>query len=398
MAGLPIGAETSDNTRSMQPMTLIYLDNNATTRPHPEVVEVMSRHWRDSFANPGSRHRAGRRARQVLESSRESMAAILGADPDEIIFTGGGTEANNMAILGFAKGPPGRIAVTAGEHPAVLEACRFLEGRGWGLQTLPVDRQGLLCNPSAGDGRLAHDVRLAAVILAHNETGVIQCLRPLADDCRSRGIPLHVDAVQAVGKVPVHFHALGVSSLALGAHKFQGPRGVGALLLKRGLSLAPSAFGGHQESGRRPGTESVPLIAGMVRALELFHAEAKQRQSRMRQLRDLLEEGLAERCRPVVINGSREHRLPNTLNVAFPGVDGEALLVALDLEGIACSLGSTCASGSAEPAPALVAMQCPSEVLQSSVRFSLGNENTTEEIAQAVEVIARTVQRLRAHH
>ncbi|MSR60795.1 MAG: cysteine desulfurase [Planctomycetaceae bacterium] len=378
-------------------MAPIYLDNNATTRPHPEVVEVMSGHWRDSYANPGSRHLAGRRARQVLETARESIAAILGADPDEVIFTSGGTEANNMAVLGFAQDPPGRLAVTAGEHPSVLEPCRFLEGRGWGLQILPVDQQGLLTDPPGGNPHLEHDVRLAAVILAHNETGVIQNLQPLADDCRRRGVPLHVDAVQAVGKILVDFHDLGVASLALGGHKFHGPRGVGALLLKRGLKLAPSAFGGHQEAGRRPGTEAVSLIAGMARALELFHAQADRRQSDMRLLRDHLEQGLAERCRPVVINGWRAQRLPNTLNLAFPGVDGEALLVALDLEGIACSLGSTCASGSAEPAPALVAMQCPPEVLQSSVRFSLGIDNTPDEIAQAVEIIARTVQRLRAH-
>lgn len=381
----------------MSSATAIYLDHNATTRPHPEVVEVIVRHSRDSFANPGSRHAFGRRARQVLESSRESMAAILGAEPDEVIFTGGGTEANNMALLGFARGTPGRIALTAGEHPAVMETCRFLVDRGWELQILPVDRQGLLLEGERAVPALADNVRLAAVILAHNETGVIQDLAALAAECRSRGVPLHVDAVQAVGKIPVNFHSLGASSLALGAHKFEGPRGIGALLLRRGLVLSPSAFGGHQESGRRPGTEAVPLIAGMARALELFHSDAERRQARMRELRDRLEHGLVERCPPAVVNGSRTKRLPNTLNVAFPGVDGEALLVALDLEGIACSLGSTCASGSAEPAPALLAMHCVPEVLHSSVRFSLGNEHTAEQIDRAIEIVSRAVTRLRGH-
>ncbi|HTI49887.1 MAG TPA: cysteine desulfurase family protein [Planctomycetaceae bacterium] len=375
--------------------SLIYLDNNATTRPHPDVVELMSRHWRDSFANPGSRHLPGRRARQVLEQARESMAAILGADSDEVIFTSGGTESNNMALLGLARGAPGRIALTAGEHPSVMETCRFLEGQGWGLQILPVDEEGLLRPPAKDQTWLAADVRLAAVILAHNETGVIQDLGELAGECRSRGTPLHVDAVQAVGKIPVSFRLLGASSLALGAHKFHGPRGVGALLLRRGVKLAATAFGGHQESGKRPGTEAVPLIAGMARALELFAAEEERRTIRLCGLRDRLEQGLVDLCRPVVINGSRQRRLPNTLNVAFPGIDGEALLVALDLAGIACSLGSTCASGSAEPAPVLIAMNRSPDVLRSSIRFSVGIDNTDDEIDQAVRIIARAVNQMR---
>jgi cysteine desulfurase len=394
----------------------------------------MNRHWRDSFANPGSRHAAGRRARQVLETSRDSMAAILGAHPDEVIFTSGGTESNNMAILGMSSGAPGTIALTAGEHPAVMETCRFLETRGWKLSILPVDEEGLVSHtaivPRQGDMETrrqgeqksaesatspapglplswpppllqsasegSHPLRLVTLILAHNETGVIQDLQPIAAECAARGVPFHIDAVQAVGKIPIHFHDLGVTSLALGAHKFYGPRGIGALLLKRGVTLAPSAFGGHQESGRRPGTEVVPLIAGMAKALELFHVEQEQRLARTRRLRDQLEAGLVALCLPVVLNGSREKRLPNTLNVAFPGVDGEALLVALDLEGVACSLGSTCASGSAEPAPVLLAMNRPKEVWHSSVRFSVGIETTAEEIDQAAVVIAAIVKRLRA--
>lgn len=368
----------------------IYLDNNATTRPSLEVIEVMDRLWRDGFANPGSRHAAGRRARQALESSRESMAAILGADPEEVIFTSGGTESNNMAVLGFAHGTPGTIALTAGEHPAVMEAAHHLQHTGWKLHTLPVDHEGRLRREQLPD-----DLRLACVILAHNETGVIQDVSPLAELCRERKIPLHLDAVQAVGKIPVNFHALGCTSLALGAHKIHGPRGVGALLLRKGWKLAPSAFGGHQEAGRRPGTEVVPLIAGMTRALELFHAESAARMQRLSELRDRLERGLIDACPAAVVNGSREHRLPNTLNIAFPGVDGEALLVSLDLEGVACSLGSTCASGSSEPAPVLVAMNAPPEVLRSSVRFSLGIENTAVEIDRAVSIISSVVCRLR---
>jgi cysteine desulfurase len=372
---------------------VIYLDNNATTRPHPEVIDVMQRHWHESFGNPGSRHAAGRRARQVLETSRESIAAILGAHPDEVIFTSGGTESNNMAVLGFTDGPPGTIALTAGEHPAVLETCRFLEAINWKLAILPVDAEGLLVVP---EGLFALEyLRLVTIILAHNETGVVQDVRALAAACQERAVPFHVDAVQAVGKIPINFHDLGVTSLALGAHKFYGPRGVGALLLRRGFKLAAFGFGGHQEAGRRPGTEVVPLIAGMARALELFQAECEQRIARTRELRDRLEQRLAAACPPVVLNGSRERRLPNTLNAAFPGVDGEALLVALDLAGIACSLGSTCASGSAEPAPALLAMNRPREVWHSSVRFSVGIETTAEEIDEAVGKIAGIVNGLR---
>ncbi|MCY2968765.1 MAG: cysteine desulfurase family protein [Planctomycetota bacterium] len=376
---------------------MIYLDHNATTPPHPEVVELTQRLWRDAFANPGSRHTFGRRARQVLESARESFAALLGAFPDEVVFTSGGTEANNMAVLGFTRGSPGHIGLTAGEHPAVLETCRWLETQGFSLVDLPVDSDGLLepAGYAVGGEFPWSDCRLVSVILAHNETGVIQNLSPLAEICASRRIPFHVDGLQAVGKIPVNFHELGASTLAVGAHKFQGLRGAGALLVRRGWNLAPTAFGGHQEAERRPGTEAVPLVAGMVRALELFHADREARMDRQRRLRDRLEEGLRDRCPPVVLNGARTERLPNTLNLAFPGVDGEALLVALDLAGVACSLGSACSSGASEPAPVLISMKKPRNVLLSSVRFSLGADTTTEEIDAAIRVISEIVVRLR---
>jgi cysteine desulfurase len=399
----------SDRDFVILQMAMIYLDHNATTKPHPEVVEVMTQHWRESFANAGSRYAAGRRARQVLEASRESMASILGADSEELVFTSGGTESNNMALLGLATGPPGTIALTAAEHPAVIETCRFLQTRGWKLEFLPVDSEGLLPPPASANSagtstphsefRIPNSelpLRLVTVILAHNETGVIQDVASLAVICKARGVPLHVDAAQAVGKIPVNFHGLKVTSLALGARKFQGPGGIGALLIRRGTKLAPASFGGHQEAGRRPGTEAVPLIAGMARALELCTVDLERQMARVRALRDQLEQSLAARCPPVILNGSRERRLPNTLNVSFPGVPGEALLVALDLEGIACSLGSTCASGSAEPSPALVAMNCPREIWQSAVRFSLGVNNTADEIDRAAEIISRVVTRMRS--
>ncbi len=395
----------------------IYLDHNATTRPWPEVIETVAYHLQHSYANPGSRHAEGRQARKVLESSRESIASILGAQPDEVIFTSGGTEASNLALFGAAHSMThGTIALTAGEHPATIEACKSLKPHGWELALLPVDHEGRLLAEGVGSlfpsgpsslgnaDRLTvrsekdsrpRSVRIATVILAHNETGVIQEVRPLTTICREHGVFCHIDAVQAVGKIEVHFAELGATSLAFGAHKFHGPRGIGGLLLKKGTTLAPFEFGGHQESGRRPGTEMVALAAGMAKALEMWLRERHERTARLSELRNRLEAGLLDRCPWAVVNGSREHRLPNTLNIAFPGLDGEAILVNLDLEGIACSLGSTCASGSAEPAPALVAMGAPPEVYKASVRFTVGLENTLAEMDDAAERIGRVIARLR---
>ena len=376
-------------------MTPIYLDNNATTRPFPEVIETISKHSSAHFANPGSRHQHGRKARQVLEDARESIAGILGAHPKEVIFTSGGTESSNLAIFGFSRGEPGTIVLTAGEHPATVESCKSLKSSGWRTYNLSVDSDGRLLDEQYDE--LPWDqIKLVTLILAHNETGVIQDISPLAERCQQRSVPFHLDAVQAVGKIPVNFRDLGVSTLALGAHKFHGPRGIGVLLLREGLQLAPYFFGGHQEAGRRPGTEPVALIAGMAKALEIWSSEQDARRETICNLRDQLETGLLEACRSAVVNGSREQRLPNTLNIAFPGADGEALIVALDLVGISCSLGSTCASGSADPAPVLVAMGCEPEIYKSSVRFSVGIENTAQEIDEAVRRIARVVEQLRA--
>lgn len=378
----------------------IDFDHNATTRPLPEVVETIARHLETGYGNPGSRHALGRIARKVLEEAREGIAAILGADPGEVVFTSGGTESINLAIFSCAGHPsivPGAqaaIALTAGEHPATREACRKLERDGWKLRTLEVDSGGRLV-----EGRFADlpwdELALATVILAHNETGVVQDVSSLAECCREHRVPLHLDAVQMVGKLPVDFHALGATYLSLGAHKFHGPRGIGALLVRKPARFEPLLAGGHQESGRRPGTEPVALVAGMAKALELWHRDREARTARIVAMRDRLEQELIEVCAPAVVNGSREHRLPNTLNISFPGANGEALLVALDLEGIACSLGSTCASGSTEPAAVLVAMGCPPEVYESAVRFSLGVDNTLEEVEWAIPRIAGVVRRLR---
>jgi cysteine desulfurase len=386
------------------PGSTIYLDNNATTRPRPDVVEAMSRAFAEAYANPGSRHAAGRRARQALEEARESIAQILNAAPGEVIFTSGGTEASNMALFGFARGPAGTVALPPGEHPATEESVRVLESRGWKRVTLPIDSSGRL-RQEALDELPWNDIRLATILLAHNETGTIQDISRFAQLCGEHRLPLHVDAVQAVGKISVDFHGLNATSLAVGAHKFCGPRGIGALLLRDGAQLAPTCFGGHQEAGRRPGTECVALAVGMAKALELWHAEREELTARLRELRNRLLAGLTAECPPVIVNGALDLQrgktdpqdvcLPNTLSIAFPGCSGDALMVALDLEGVCCSLGSTCASGSSEPAPILVAMNRSPEVYDATLRFSIGRENTEEEIDEAVRRIARVVARAR---
>ena len=373
----------------------IYFDNNATTRILPDVAEAMSNAWIQVFANPGSQHSFGRDARRLLESSRDIIANVLNCESDEVIFTSGGTESINSAIHGLTIGRRGAIAVTAGEHPATTAACGRAAERGMNLVTMPVDENGLLQLDSLNELPWG-ELRLVAVILAHNETGIIQRLERLSDLCEQHRVPLLVDAVQAVGKIPVDFRAFRATALAFGAHKFHGPRGVGGLLLRRGIRLASLLHGGHQESGRRAGTEPVPLISGMAEALRIFQLNSTDGINAIRQMRDELQRRLEKDCAPVIIHGKAVDRLPNTLSVAFPGLEGEAMLVNFDMEGIACSLGSTCASGSAEPAPALLAMGIPDDVCMASVRFSLSCLTTQNEVRLAGDRISSVVNRMRS--
>jgi cysteine desulfurase len=372
----------------------IYLDNNATTAVDKRVLNRMSDCWQHAFANPGSQHAFGRAARRVLEDSRESIASILNADASELIFTSGGTESINAAVHGFTFGRRAVMALSDGEHPATIEACKNALMNGWNQATLSVDSHGLVEDQSL-DQLPWKELKMVCLILAHNETGVIQDVSRLSQLCQQHGVPLLLDAVQAVGKIPVDFQASGATALAFGAHKFHGPRGVGGLLLRRGVKLPPFLVGGHQESDRRAGTEAVPLIAGMATALELWKAEASDRGSLVRMLRDRLQTGLREKCGPVVVHGAGASRLANTLSIAFPGVPGEALLVNLHLAGIACSLGSTCASGSVEPAKSLLAMGVAPEICKSSVRFSLSHQNTSTEVETAIDRISAVVLRMR---
>lgn len=373
---------------------LIYLDNNATTPLDPDVARVMFETARAEPGNPGSRHAAGRRARQLLEDARETVARILDAQPDEVLFTSGGTESSNLAIRGLTEGRRGAVLLPAGEHPSVDEPVRRLIREGWKRSTLPISRSGRLDLSDLPSLDRA-EVKLACALLAHNETGVIQDLAPLVNWCRDQRVPLHVDAVQAAGKIDLSFRSLGATTMSVAAHKFHGPVGIGALLVKSGSRLQPQSLGGHQERSLRAGTEAVLLATGMAHALRIWHERRIEITSHLAALRDRLQDGLLRTCPPVVVNGDPEHRLPNTLHVSFPGCDADPLLVGLDLAGVCCSLGSACASGSAEPAPILLAMGLEPELYKSALRLSVGRQNTFEEIDEAVERIAAVVRGLR---
>ena len=375
----------------------IYLDNNATTPVLPAVWEAMRPFLADVYGNPASAHQAGRRARQALEDAREQIAALLDAHPDEVLFTSGATEANNLALFGLAGDPPGHLVASPVEHPCVTEPLRQLGQRGFTLDWLPVDATGVVRAEAISVVAQA-DARLVSVMLANHETGAVQPVAELAALLAGQGTGaalFHCDAVQAVGKLPVSFRGLGVATLSLSAHKFHGPKGIGALLCRRGVRLRPLFQGGHQQQGRRPGTEPVALVVGMATALALALAEREDRERHVRELRRRFLEGLAALAEPVVLNGP-EDGLPHTLNLSFPGLRADALLMSLDLEGVACSTGSACSSGSLQPSAVLRAMGVPEERLHSALRFSLSHLLGVEEIEEAARRVGRVVRRLRA--
>ena len=373
----------------------IYLDHNATAPLDPEVFEAMRPHWL-ALGNPESRHGFGRATRRAWENARETVAEILGADPEEVVFTSGGTESNNTAIFGLCGSSPGYLVSSPIEHPAVAEPVARLESGGFSIDRGPVGPDGVVVAGEMAD-LIRDDTRLATLILAHNETGALQPVARLANLASTRGIPVHTDAVQAVGRIPVDFHALGVATLAASAHKFHGPAGSGLLLVRKGVKLDARLVGGGQQGGRRPGTPAVALAVGLATALKRWHAEADARIARWRRLRDRLEAGLIAAIGPegVIRNGPSDEsgRLPQTLHLSFPGLDGDALLMRLDLAGIAASLGSACSSGTTRPSPTLLAMGLPADRLRSSVRFSLGAATTEEEIDEAVRRVAGIVGR-----
>jgi cysteine desulfurase len=377
-------------------MDCIYLDNNASTPVLPPVWEAMRPFFGDIAANPASSHRAGRRARQALEDAREQTAVLLGAHPDEVIFTSGATEANNLALFGLAGNPPGYLLASPIEHPCVQEPLGRLTESGFSLERLPVNRDGTVPVEALGQ-RLRPETRLVTVMRANHETGAIQPVRDLLDSFRARnpGGVFHCDAAAAAGKVPIRFHELGVTALTISAHKFHGPKGIGALLVGRHTKLRPQLWGGHQQQGRRPGTEPVALAVGLACALDLAHRESQTRWETVCRLRQRLLQRLRSSAAPVELNGPETGGIPHTLNLSFPGCRADVLLMNLDLAGVACATGSACSSGSLLPSPVLQAMNVADEVLQSAMRFSLSHLLTEEEIDEAARRIAGVVARLR---
>jgi cysteine desulfurase len=374
-------------------MDCIYLDNNATTPTLPAVWDVMRPHQGEAYGNPASAHQVGRKARQALEDAREHTAVLLDARPDEVLFTSGATEANNLALLSHAGAPPAHLIAGSTEHPSVAEPIRQLNARGFSVEWLPVDGDGVI-HVEALDSLLRPETRLVTVMLANHETGAVQPVRALVERLGDRGF-FHCDAVQAVGKVPVSFHDLGVSTLSFSAHKFHGPKGVGALLVRRGVKVHPLFWGGHQQQSRRPGTEPVALAVGLATALALAHREMDSRLEHVERLRRRFLDLLRASADPVILNGPASEGIPHTLNLSFPGLRADALLIALDLAGVACSTGSACSSGSLLPSPVLQAMSVPDPVLRSAMRFSLSPLVTEEQIDEAARRVAANVAQLR---
>ncbi len=374
----------------------IYLDNSATTRVDERVVEAMLPCFRENFGNASSVHLFGQEARAIVEAARRSVAGLLGADTREIVFTSGGTESDNSALWGiFRSGyrPGKHIITTRIEHPAILETCKALESAGAEITYLPVGSSGKV-DPEAVEAAVRGNTILISVMHANNETGVIQPVTEISSIAKRHGILFHTDAVQSVGKIPVDVQDLGVDLLSISGHKLHGPKGIGALYVRKGTRMAPFMTGGSQERKRRAGTENVPAIAGLGAAALLAGERLPEMSTRVAELRDRLQDQAMARIAGTRING-QAFRLPNVANLSFENLEGEAAVIALDLEGIAVSTGSACSSGALEPSHVLVAMGLRPEVVQSSLRFSLCCYTTQEEIDRTVQTLEAVIQRLR---
>lgn len=366
-----------------------------------EVAEALSQAYQSAFLNPASQHQAGQKARRRLDDTRESILNLVGGEitrfaSDRLVFTSGGTEANNLALFGLGGDMPGQVVISAVEHPSIREAAEHLVKQGQSIEVLPVDSAGVV-QIDALRQALAQPTRLVSVMLGNNETGVLQPIAEIAQICRENGVPLHVDAVQAVGKIPVNFRELGASAMTITPHKFHGPRGIGALVLDDRVKLNPAMFGGAQQLAMRPGTESVELAIGFEVALRLAVESQAEAEPRMRELRDRLEMMLRELLGPetITINGLDAPRLPHTSNVSFSGIDRQALVMALDMAAVACSTGSACASGSSEPSPTLLASGADPSIISSSIRLSLSRFTTQAEVDEVASRILNCINRLR---
>jgi cysteine desulfurase len=379
---------------------LIYLDHAATTPVDEQVVAAMLPYFSQQFGNPSSIHQLGRAALEALDDARETVAAVLGASRKEIIFTGGGSEADNLAIKGVAlaqrqAGKGAHIITSAIEHHAVLHAVEYLQGYGFEATVLPVDADGLV-RPADLRAALRPDTVLVSIMYANNEIGTIQPLAELGAICREHGVPLHTDAVQAAGALPLNVDALNVDLLSLAAHKFYGPKGVGALYVRHGTPLLPQIHGGGQERRRRAGTENVAAIVGLATALRLAEERRASYVAHCAALRDRLVAGILDRIPNTYLNGHPTQRLPNNANIAFDDVEGESVLLLLDQHGVAASSGSACTSGSLEASHVLTALGLPYERAIGSVRFTVGKATTAEEIDYVLDILPPLIERLRA--
>ena len=369
---------------------MVYFDHNATTPVDDAVLEAMQPFLSTFFANPSSLYRAGRITRSAIETAREQVAALVSAQPAQIIFTSGGTEANNLALIGAVvkKASPG-IAVSAVEHPSVLEPALWVGRRGRSIVTIGVDSEGRILSEDFGKA-CVDSIDLISVMLANNETGTIQNISEFSAAAHERNIIFHTDAVQAAGKIPVNFNRLGVDAMTLSSHKIYGPKGVGALVVDKNLTLNPIILGGGQESGLRAGTENVAAIVGFGKASELALSQYEQRSKHLLELKQQLETGL-ERIPGLVIFAKGVSRLPNTVQFGVPGIDGEMLLMQLDLKGIAVSSGSACSSGGGEPSHVLRAMGVDEALAKSAIRVSLGQANTFTEVNKFIKILNSVV-------
>ncbi len=376
---------------------VIYLDHASTTPTDPEVVETMRPWFSEQFGNPSTVYSLGLSAARAVQDARESIADRIGADPEEIYFTSGGTEADNWAIQGAADAnqKKGRHLVTSTiEHHAVLETMRFLEKRGWEITRLPVDGGGLV-DPDDVRRAIRPDTVLVSIMHANNEVGTVEPIAEIGKITREAGVLLHTDAVQTGGKLPLDVDELGVDMLSMSAHKFYGPRGVGLMYLRRRTRVTPLLHGGSQERGRRAGTHNTPAIVGMAKALELAAARMAEDAARERALRDRLWEGLSANIEAIYINGDMAHRLPGNLNVRLDGIEGESMVLMLDMEGICVSSGSACTTGSLDPSHVLLALGIPAEHAHGSLRVTLGRSTTQEDIDFFIKVFPPIVDRLR---
>lgn len=379
-------------------MREIYLDYAATTPTHPEVVEEMLPFFNQIYGNPSSIYQLSQRAKRAIEKAREKVADLLNARPEEITFTSGGTEADNMALKGiaFANRKRGNHIVTSKiEHHAVLNTCRWLEKQGFKVTYISVDKYGVVDLDELKQS-LTDKTILISIMHANNEVGTVEPILEIATIARERGIYFHTDAVQTVGKIPVDVKSLGVDSLSLSGHKIYGPKGIGALYIKKGTRIDPVIHGGHHERNKRAGTENVPGIVGLGKACEIAMQEMNLEANRVGKLRDMLYQGLKEKIDEIILNGHPQKRLPGILNICVKYVEGESMLINLDLEGIYASSGSACTSGSLEPSHVLLAMGIPPEISHGSLRFSLGKDTREEDIERVIEVLPPIVKKLRA--